>query len=200
MIGHDTGSNLAKKSSFKKLGKLLKEGLSSQDISGYNNFKFKNPSSSNKKYSADEAFDFLALIHAWPEVIGQRLAQNTIPLKNTRRTLTILTNHPAYSEQLKFMEVQLLQKIKKRFPSLQNSLRTLYFKTDSTFFHKQKVLAEERSSGDKVHQEKMDKAFHKFSPEYRRLKKEADLEFENIESDEMREKLISIYIQSRQAD
>jgi hypothetical protein len=192
---------LAKKNNFKQLGKLLKEGLSSQDLSNKHNFTFRNPKPNIKKQNTDEAFDFISLIHAWPDVIGPRLSKHTIPLKNTRRSLTILTDHPAYSEQLKFMEVQLIGKIKARFPSLQGSLKTLYFKTDSTFFQKQKAISEERQGGgDKKHEEKMEKAFHKFSPEYRKLKAEADLQFKDVESEEVRERLTSIFIQSRQAD
>lgn len=190
--------NLKKKNGFKQLGKLLKDGLSSAQIG--HNYTYRSPKQSAGKKNADEAFDFLALIQAWPEVIGPRLSKHTIPLKNTRRSLTILTNHPAYSEQLKFMEVQLLEKIKKRFPSLQGSLRTLYFKTDSTFFQKQKAIAESRFEGSKDHQEKIEKAFHKFSPEYRKLKALADIEFKDIESEEVKEKLTSIFIQSRQTD
>lgn len=191
---------LAKKNNFKQLGKLLKEGLSSQDVNSRHKFTFNSPKPNFKKQNTDEAFDFLALIQAWPEVIGPRLSKHTIPLKNTRRSLTILTNHPAYSEQLKFMEVQLLNKIKARFPSLQGSLRTLYFKTDSTFFQKQKAIAEERQGGSKQHEVKMEKAFHKFSPEYRKLKAEADIEFKDVESDEVKERLTSIYIQLRQTN
>ena len=191
------GNILAKKSSFKQLGKLLKDGLSSQDLP--HNYKFV---SSKKviKPGADEAFDFLKLIQSWPDVIGPRLAKHTIPLKNTRRSLTILTNHPAYSEQLKFMEVELIKKIKSKFPSLEGSLKTLYFKTDSTFFQKQKQIAEKRAGKDTVQEEKIEKAFHQYSPEYRKLKAEADDEFKDIDSDEVKEKLTSIFIQSRQTD
>lgn len=182
---------MAKKTQFKQLGKLLKEGLSGQVGSSF-------PSRGKKK--TNEAFDFLTLIRKWPDVVGPRLAQHTIPLKNTQRSLTILTDHPAYSEQLKFMEVQLLKKIKEQFPALRDSLRTLYFKTDSSFFQKQKAMAETRSGESSEHKEKMEQAFHKYSPEYRKLKAEADEEFKDIGSDEVREKLTSIYIQSRQED
>ena len=190
--------NLAKKSSFKKLGKLLKEGLSSTDLGQEQKFQYR-PKRQGKP-GTNEAFDFLSLIQAWPEVIGPRLAKHCIPLKNTKRSLTILTDHPAYSEQLKFMEIQLLEKIKKRFPSLQNSLRTLYFKTDSTYFQREKALAEARVGVDKKQEEKIEKAFHKYSPEYRKLKAEADDEFKDVDSDEVRERLTSIFIQSRQTD
>lgn len=187
---------MAKKNGFKQLGKLLKDGLSSSDLT--KNHKFSYYSKKTNKPGSDEAFDFLKLIQKWPEVIGQGLAKHTIPLKNTRRSLTILTDHPAYSEQLKFMEVQLLTKIKEKFPSLEGSLRTLYFKTDSTYFQKQKQMAQERAGLDHVQEEKIEKAFHQYSPEYRKLKAQAEVEFQDIESEEVRERLTSIYIQSRQ--
>jgi hypothetical protein len=189
---------LAKKNGFKQLGKLLKDGLSSSDLN--KNHKFSFHSNKVKKPGSGEAFDFIKLIQKWSEVIGPGLAKHTIPLKNTRRSLTILTDHPAYSEQLKFMEVQLLAKIKEKFPSLEGSLRTLYFKTDSTYFQKQKRMAEERAGMDHVQEEKIEKAFHPYSPEFRKLRAQAEVEFKDIESDEVRERLTSIYIQSRQTD
>ncbi|MBK22497.1 MAG: hypothetical protein CME70_00715 [Halobacteriovorax sp.] len=198
MVGHYVREKLAKKNSFKQLGKLLKEGLSSTEISTDQEFTYR-PKKRGKP-GANEAFDFLSLIQSWPDIIGPRLSKHCIPLKNTKRSLTILTDHPAYSEQLKFMEIQLLEKIKTKFPSLRNSLRTLYFKTDSTFFQKQKLIAEQRAGIDKVQEEKIEKAFHKYSPEYRKLKLEADEEFKDIESDEVRDRLTSIYIQSRQTE
>jgi hypothetical protein len=189
---------LKKKNGFKQLGKLLKDGLSSTDLN--KNHKISYYSKKVKKPGADEAFDFIKLIQKWPEVIGVGLSKHTIPLKNTRRSLTILTDHPAYSEQLKFMEVELLKKIKNKFPSLEDSLRTLYFKTDSTYFHKQKLMAEQRAGKNEVQEEKIKKAFHPYSPEFRKLRAQAEIEFKDVESEEIRERLTSIYIQSRQTE
>lgn len=151
------------------------------------------------KARAHSTFDFLELIRSWPEVVGPTLAKHTIPLKNTRKVLTILTNHSAFSEQLKFMEKVLIEKIETHFSELRGQVKELRFIFNSSHFNNQKKLAS-RSSEDvdpeaKVVQKKGTLP-HPQSPEFKRLKAQA-LEIFSDGPEELRESFISLYIQSK---
>lgn len=137
-----------------------------------------------------ESFDFLSLIKAWKEIIGPKLSEHTIPLKNQNGTLTILSNHSAFANELSYMEIPLKKKIFAKFPSLENSIVSIKFIVDSTHFssHYQQFIAPA--------EKKKSQALHPFSPEFRRLKKEAEELFSDVSDLELKEKMISLYIQS----
>ena len=46
-----------------------------------------------KKAETEDAFNFIELIKVWPDIVGHKIAEHTIPLKNTYQTLVILSNH-----------------------------------------------------------------------------------------------------------
>ena len=140
------------------------------------------------------SFDFLALIHAWPEIAGAKLSEHTIPLKNQNGTLLILSNHSAFANELSFMELPLKKKIFSKFPALTNSILSLKFIVDTTHFEEQ---YKHFSLPTKAKRE--ENTLHPQSPEYKKLKKEALITFENIIDDEIKEKMISLYIQSKRS-
>lgn len=146
----------------------------------------------------DDSFNFLELIANWEEIIGERLAKFTIPLKNKNKTLTILTNHSAFSEQLSFMEGPLKKKIFKRFPQLKVTIKRINFITDTNYFEQKKLqnLSIKKNSTSKQI-EKESPTFHKFSPEYKKIMAEAEEIFCNINNSDVKQSLISIYIQSK---
>ncbi len=144
--------------------------------------------------SVSESFDFLALIKAWKDIAGSKLAEHTIPLKNQNGTLIVLSNHSAFASQLSYMELPLKQKIFEKFPSLEKSILSIKFIVDSTYFSKQYEQFVIRSEKKQIQQ------LHPYSPEFRKLKKAADEMFSDIEDSEMKEKFVSIYIQSARAD
>ena len=151
-----------------------------------------------QRYSAEpavnESFNFLALIEKWEEVVGPRLAEHTIPLKNRNKTLTILSNHPAYGQQLSFMEKQLIKKITDAFPPLNNKIDRIIFQTNSSFFEERKKMVPKAKKQvvESTHK------YHKYSPELKKLEKEADSLLQEIDDAEIRESLKSIFIQGRQ--
>ena len=111
----------------KKLGSIL-------NTQGFSKKKsFKEP-----LYTSDEIFDFFELISHWEEIVGENLASHTIPLKNTRKELTVLSDHPIYSQQLSLMDQLIIKKIIKFFPQLNKQIKTIKFQTNTSFFKKVK--------------------------------------------------------------
>ena len=152
-------------------------------------FKIKSSRGRNPKASEQASFDFITLIDHWEEIVGERLAKHTIPLKNQRKKLTILTNHPAFSQQLSFMEDVLVKKIAKLLPEMASQIKGLTFQTNSSFFEQKHKFSEKRKKGTEP-------SIHKFSPVYKERSKEAELLFNEVEDDEMNDSLKSIFIQS----
>lgn len=140
-----------------------------------------------------DSFDFISLIKAWKEIAGEKLSEHTIPLKNQNGTLMILSNHSAFANELSFMELPLKKKIFARFPNLEKSISNIKFIVDSTHFQKQYLQFV--APMEKIKKQN-DSLLHPYSPEFRRLKKEADEFFAEIEDPEVREKMVSLYIQS----
>lgn len=151
--------------------------------SGHNSFK-------KDKGSMKESFDFMALIRAWKDIAGAKLSEHTIPLKNQNGTLIILSNHSAFANELSYMELPLKKKIVEKFPTLEKSILSIKFIVDTTHFAKQYEQFITPTEKKKA------QTLHPYSPEFRRLKKEAEEMFLDIEDAEVKEKMISIYIQS----
>ena len=137
-----------------------------------------------------ESFDFLALIKAWKEIAGAKIAEHTIPLKNQNKTLIVLSNHSAFANELSYMELPLKKKIFDKFPNLEKSIQSIKFIVDSTHFSQQynQFIA--------PLEKKQSMALHPYSPEFRKLKKEAEELFVDVDDIEIKEKMISLYIQT----
>ena len=146
-----------------------------------------------KSAQISESFDFLSLIKAWKEIAGDKLSEHTIPLKNQNGTLLVLSNHSAFANELSFMELPLKKKIFAKFPNLEKSILNIKFIVDSTHFSKQYsqfILPSEKIK------KKNENLLHPFSPEFRKLKKEAEELFRDLDDPEIKERMISLYIQS----
>lgn len=147
---------------------------------------------SNKSHGA---FDFLELIKAWEEIIGKNFAKKTIPLKHKGDTLTILTEHSSYSAQLKFLEKPLIEKIGRKFEGFQGKIKRINFQSNTTIF-KEKMQVLNRQ----IQKENAPEAappLHPQSPEYHRLKQQADQTLGELEDEELKKSLESIFIQMK---
>ena len=153
----------------------------------------------NQKFSSKKvttgAFDFLHLVKLWPDIVGEVLAKHTIPIKNSSGTLTVLSNHSAFSHQMSFMQETLIKKIIKVFPQLNGKIKKINFQVNSAFFiEKKKFIEKKNQVREKT---KTQYQFHPQSPVHKKLKKEALLEFSQITDLELKEVLISLYIQDK---
>ncbi len=166
--------------------KFKKEEL--QNRSRKFNTGYKTTSSSYINQNS-EIFDFLTLIKDWDQIVGERLAKVTVPLKINYKTLYILTNHAAFSSTLSFMAEPIKKNISKRFPSLKNTINSLYFQVNSEFFDQKikhiKPLKEKKKDIKKL---------HPYDPEFKKIKTQADHEFSNIKDDVCKTALQSLYI------
>lgn len=168
---------------------MLKK-LSTFIDSPYSSKPSDNSSQKGKSGVIKESFDFLALIRAWKDIAGAKLAEHTIPLKNQNGTLIILSNHSAFANVLSYMELELKRKIVEKFPTLEKSILSIKFIVDTTHFsqqYQQFITPIEK---------KKTNTLHAHSPEFKRLKKEAEELFLDLEDPELKEKMISIYMQS----
>lgn len=146
-----------------------------------------------KSAQLSDSFDFISLIKAWREIAGDKLSEHTIPLKNQNGTLMVLSNHSAFANELSYMELPLKKKIFAKFPNLEKSILNIKFIVDSTHFSKQ--YSQFVAPLEKI-KKKNENALHPYSPEFRRLKKEAEEIFGEISDSEIRESMISLYIQA----
>lgn len=160
-----------------------------KDLLQDNNFSTKNYS--YKKSQNVDVFDFLDLVNHWHEIVGDRLKDSTIPLKLMNKSLTILTSHPVYAQQLSFMEKAIIMKIEKTFPQMLGHIAKIYFKADNAFFNKQVKEVKTKEN----HRLEFKQKWHKHSPEYKKLEEEALKKLGDISDPELKEKLVSLFIQ-----
>jgi len=166
--------------------KKLSQFIESKDA-GQNSYRKEKTTSSK---NVQDSFDFLALIRAWKDIAGAKLSEHTIPLKNQNGTLIVLSNHSAFANELSFMELPLKKKIFEKFPGLEKQILSIKFIVDTTHFSKQYqqfITPVEKKKAD---------VLHPHSPEYKKLKKEAEDLFFDLDDKDLKEKMISLYIQS----
>ncbi|MBA2404603.1 MAG: DUF721 domain-containing protein [Bdellovibrionales bacterium] len=134
-------------------------------------------------------FDFLDLIKKWPEIVGVKLAAVTSPLKIKQDSLFVITKHSSYSQELSFSAEMIKKEVFKQFPNLKPIIKKLAFQTQENFFEQKLVKEKELAAAvPKLHPQ---------SPKYKILKLEAERLFNDVEDSELKESLISIFIQSK---
>lgn len=135
-------------------------------------------------------FDFFDLIKKWPLIVGPKMAPYTSPLKLQQGALFIITKHSIYSQELSFLSEEIKSEIFKVLPKLKPMINKLVFQTQERFFDQKLVnAAGELKAAAKP-------ALHPQSPQYKKLKIEADRLFACIEDEEVKKMMTSIYLQS----
>lgn len=137
-----------------------------------------------------DTFDFLSLIQGWSKIIGPYFASHTVPLKNCNFTLCILSNHPSLAQELKLNEEILKEKIFKQFPELKKTIKKFTFIINNEYFERQKILQKTSKPPKKIIRQR-----HPHSLEFKKLQSSAELLFEKITDQEIKKKLISLYMQ-----
>ena len=164
--------------------KIVFKGLNYKDLERFDSHDLKR----ENMHSFYQTFDFLELIKKWPEIIGTNLSTVTSPLKIKGDSLVIMSKHASYSQNISFLSEEIKQKIFVLFPQLKPVIKKLNFQTQESFFNQK---AEEESVKPPVQK------LHPQSPKYKMMKLEADRLFGDIPDAELRELLISIYMQSK---
>lgn len=165
------------------------------DIIQGKDFKIRGRSSN----AHQEVFDFLNFVDKWPELVGQPFGSHTLPQKLTHGTLYLVTSHPAFSQGVSFMEKGLIENITKGFPGLKGKIRQLSFIVNAQVFNQAKEAQQTRSI--KQSPENRSKNMpHRHSPEFKICRQRAEEIFSDIEDQESKELLISIYIQANFKD
>ena len=143
-------------------------------------------------------FDFLSLVAQWEDIVGSRMAQHSLPLKLQGKALVLLSDHPGFSSEMSFLETQLRGKIITRFPVLAKEINRIQFQINPAFFQQRKKMKVKGLAMDEIKNKNQNSLPHPQSPQYRTLTREANKLFQEIEDDELKGKLTSIFMQARQ--
>jgi hypothetical protein len=135
-----------------------------------------------------QTFDFLDLIKKWPQIVGTKLAATTSPLKIKGDSLFIITGHSSFSQELSFSSELIKTAVFKQFPQLKGIINRLAFQTQESFFTQRDQLSKAEAP--------LTKRLHPQSPHYKILRAQANEVFGHITDDELREMLISLFIQN----
>jgi hypothetical protein len=166
---------------FKKIGF---QGLNYRELDRYDSHDLKR----ENMHSFYQTFDFINLIKSWPEIIGAQLSQVTSPLKIKGDSLIIISKHSSYSQNISFLSEEIKRKIFVLFPELKKIIKKLNFQTQENFFD-QKV--------NPMKSELVKPKFHPQDPRFKILQTQAETLFSDVEDEDLKKMMISIYIQSR---
>lgn len=169
------------------LKKLSLNGFNYNDLDRISSTDYKRKEDALSFY---QTFDFLSLLNKWPEIIGPQLAKVTSPLRIKHGALVIITIHPTYSHELSYMSDAIKNAIFKEFPQLRSIIQQISFQAMPQFFAQKNII--QQNEEFKIQQNTL----HPRSPQYQLLHAKASKMFEHIEDNELKEQLISIYIQS----
>ena len=165
------------------------------DIFKGNNFK----ASSSRASIHQEVFDFLNFVDQWSEIVLPPFGKLTLPQKLVKGTLYLVTAHPALSQGMSFMEKKLIESIVVKFPNLNGKIRQLAFVVNSTAFDQIKTSIDHRKK-NATPENRRKNIPHRYSPEFKLFRSQAEEIFKDIEDDESKELLISLYIQANFRD
>lgn len=164
--------------------KINFSGLNYKDLDRYGSHDLKR----DEMHSFYQTFDFLELIKKWPEIVGSKMSPVTSPLKIKNSSLFIITKHASYSHELSYLSEEIKTEIFKVFPKLRPVIHKLVFQTQEGFFQQRKAVEEQST--------KIVNRLHPQSPKFKLLKLEAERLFSDIEDEDLKKIMISIYIQS----
>lgn len=171
----------------RSLSDILASGDDSEEL--YSTEQKKRKQRKNKGlYSRGEStFDFIYLVKNWEKIVGKMLSENTIPLKVRNSSLIIMTKHSIFSQELGFMSQQIITRIEELYPKFKGHIKNIKFshgKFSTEEFNKTKEF---------VAPKKKIKS-HKFDPKLQQKKIQAKDMFKDVEDEEIRSLLETLYI------
>ena len=156
--------------------------------SSLNNAKEKNKT---KSYQPKLGLEIGQIQKGWANIVGDGfLLKHTVPIRIDKNELHVVTDHPSLLEQSAFMKRILNQKFGQE-------TKTRFFKIKNVnFIFNTKLFVQHKSLVEKVFaHKKRELSFHPFSPEYKSLKKKAEKEFQFLDDETLKKKLVSLFIQ-----
>lgn len=171
----------------KKLSEYLRGNTQRKEI--YISEQKKTISRQNRGYYSrnSECFDFIYLINNWIDIVGELLGKNSIPQKLQKNTLIVITKHPIFNQELSMMSTEMIQKIEEKIPALKNRIKRIKFSNAN-------YSADEFQDEAPQNKKESDPKVHKFSPEFRAKKARAQQLFADIEDEEIKELLSSLFM------
>lgn len=160
------------------------KGLNYKDLDRFDSHDLKR----ENLHSFYQTFDFLELVKKWPDIIGPKLATVTSPLKIMGDSLIIVSKHGSYSQNISFLSEEIKTKIFSLFPQLKPVIKKLNFQTQESFFREMQVEEAKKPVAPKIHPQ---------DPRFKLAKAEAERVFVDVTDPELKQVLISLYIQSR---
>jgi len=164
--------------------KISFSGLNYKDLDRFDPHDLKR----DEVQSFYQTFDFLDLIKQWPEIIGPKMSAVTSPLKIKQDALFIITKNSSFSHELSYLQEEIKSRIFKSFPRLRSVISKIVFQTQEGFF-------EDRNRATNPPTTFNTNRLHPQSPIYKTKKAEAEKLFNDIEDQDLKKSLISIYIQ-----
>jgi hypothetical protein len=101
-----------------------------------------------------------------------------------------MSKHASYSQNISFLSEEIKQKIFVLFPELKSVIKKLNFQTQESYFNERTFHAEAVKKAEP-------QKFHPQDPRFKVLKMEAERLFADVSDPELKEIMISIFIQSR---
>ncbi len=151
------------------------------------------PQQSKSSNTGSDVFDFIQLIQKWDEIVGDFLSKQTRPQKLIKSTLVILTKHSTYSAQLHLMSPVIIEKINQHFPQLNGKVSQLRFNVFANSFEAE--LINQQSIKKEKKESILHTTLHPYSPEFMRLKQEAEKNYAHIEDEMLKQLMINLHIQ-----
>lgn len=175
----------------KSLGHFFASADKQEEI--YLSEKRKRLRRANKGYffKGGGAFDFIYLIRNWDKIVGKLMSQNTIPHKILKNTLIIMTKHNVFAQELSFMAPQIIQKIEENVPELRGKITKIKFSHANYSWDEFQNSSVKKQGFQAAPQNKL----HPYSPQFQQKKKQAQELFHDIEDEDVKELLTSIFIE-----
>lgn len=165
--------------------KLSFQRLNYKDLDRYGQHDLKR----DEVKSFYQTFDFIDLLKKWPDIVGPKMAKVTAPLKLKHDSLIVVTTHSTYSHELSYLSEEIKKLIFKELPELKPVIKKLVYETHEAYFKERPAVTPEVPTEQK-------RKLHPQSPQYKLRKAEAERLFGNVEDEEFKNLLISIFIQS----
>ena len=173
----------------KSLGDLLAQSSDDEEVYSSDQRKRQWRAKNGRFSRTQGCFDFIYLIRSWDKIVGDLMAKNTIPHKIMRSTLLVMTKHSIFAQELSFMGPQIIQKIEENIPELKGKITKIKFSHANYSWDEFK-----NAKFEKTRERKARPKLHPHSPQYKLKMKKAQETFHDIEDDEVKKLLTSLFM------